>query len=207
MKNLYKNIYITIGLLSLSALMQANAQVVVASWNFENDAVAVNNSPAPSTNNATGTVSADSIGMATYATPNVGVTTDDVLVGKSSDTGANGVADTSNTWRVRAQAGSSGAANGWSSLARSARGSTILRSTTNYTSSSYSRIKISFDWYATTQGEANLQLEYTTNGGSTWQNAALTLGGSDTGLQVVNNSSRSGMQTRLRAPTLAIIFC
>jgi hypothetical protein len=50
-------------------------------------------------------------------TPNIGVTTDDVLAGANSDTGANGVADLSQIWRIRAQAGSNGAANGSSSLA------------------------------------------------------------------------------------------
>jgi hypothetical protein len=197
MKNLYKIIYITVASFSLSALMQAKAQnITIAGWTFDNDGIAVINSPAPSTNNSTGTVSADSIGMATYATPNVGVTTDDVLAGKNSDTGVNGVADTTNTWRVRAQAGSNGAANGWSSLAPiGTQGAQFFVPTTSYTSSSYSGIKISFDWYATTQGEANLQLEYTTNGGSTWQNVALTLGGSDAGLQVLNNSSDSNTVT------------
>ena len=107
-----KNLLPTLACCSLFAAAQSQAQVITA-WNFENDAVAVNNSPAPST----GAGTASSIGMNLYPTPNVGVTTDDVLVGKASDTGANGIANTTQTWRVRAQAGASGAANGWSSLA------------------------------------------------------------------------------------------
>ena len=93
---------------------QADA-ATITSWNFENppNAIAVNNSPAPTV----GTGTASSIGMNLYPTPNIGVTTDDVLLGKASDTGANGIADLTQTWRIRAQAGSSGAANGWSSLA------------------------------------------------------------------------------------------
>ena len=51
----------------------------------------------------------------------------------------------------------------------------------------YNSVNVSFDWYATTQGEANLQLEYTTNG-TTWHNAPLTLSGSDAGLAVVANN-------------------
>jgi streptogramin lyase len=39
---------------------------------------------------------------------------------------------------------------------------------------------VSFDWYATTQGEAKLQLQYATDG-STWHNAPLTLSALDTG--------------------------
>jgi len=179
---------IGLGSLLLFALPRANAQTL-AQWSFENDSVAVNNSPAPSS----GTGTADSIGMNLYATPNVGVTTDDVVVGKSSDTGANLVADTTNTWRVRGQAGTNGAANGWSSLAPiGTQGAQFFAPTTSLTSGA---VNVSFDWYATTQGEANLQLEYTTNGGTTWNNVALTLGGTDTGLQVLNNSSSANTVT------------
>src|ERR1700677_2561509 len=172
MKNLSKSILIAI---CSAALLSTTAHAqVLAAWTFENDSIAVNNSPAAST------------GMATYATPNVGVTTDDVLVGKGSDTGANTVADTTNTWRVRGQAGSNGAANGWSSLAPiGTQGAVFAVPTTTATSGS---INVSFDWYATTQGEANLQLEYTTNG-TTWTNVPLTLGGSDSGLSVLTGSA------------------
>ena len=164
----------------LAAPAVATHASIITAWTFENDAVAVNNSPAPST----GTGTASSIGMNIYATPNVGVTTDDVLVGKNSDTGANGVADTSNTWRVRGQAGANGAANGWSSLAPiGTQGAVFAASTVGYSS-----INVSFDWYATTQGEANLQLEYTTDG-TTWHNAPITLGGSDTGLVAKVNTT------------------
>ena len=165
---------------ALAAAAPAQASTTLADWTFENLPVAVNNNPAP----AVGNGSASSIGMNLYATPNIGVTTDDVLVGKASDTGANGVADTTQTWRVRAQAGANGAANGWSSLAPiGSQGAVFATSTAGY-----SGITVSFDWYATTQGEANLQLQYTTNG-TTWNNAALTLGGMDAGLVVMNNTT------------------
>lgn len=179
---------IGLGSLLLLASPRANAQTL-SQWTFENDPVAINNSPAPSS----GTGTSDSIGMNIYATPNVGVTQDDVLVGKSSDTGANGVADLTNTWRVRGQAGSNGAANGWSSLAPiGTQGAQFFVPTTSVATGA---INVSFDWYATTQGEANLQLEYTTNGGTSWNNVALTLGGNDTGLTVLNNSSSANTVT------------
>jgi len=163
----------------------ASATTITA-WNFQNDAVAVNNSPAPST----GAGTASSIGMDIYPTPNVGVTTDDVLVGKNSDTGANGVANTTNTWRVRAQAGTNGAANGWSSLAPiGTQGAVFAASTVGY-----SAINVSFDWYSTTQGEANLQLEYTDDG-VTWNNVPITLGGSDAGLAALTNSLSGSSNT------------
>jgi len=123
---------------ALVAATQVRAQIITA-WTFENDPVAVNNNPAPST----GTGTASSIGMNIYPTPNIGVTTDDVLVGKSSDTGANGLANTSQIWRVRAQAGSSGAANGWSSLAPiGTQGAVFAESTVGFSGP----INVGFDW-------------------------------------------------------------
>src|SRR5215469_17732539 len=102
---------------SIAALIAASVSMaqadVIAAWTFENNAIAINNNPAPSTGSGTAT----SLGMATYATPSVGVTTDDVLLGTSGDTGVNGNANYSQIWRVRAQAGTAGAANGWSSTA------------------------------------------------------------------------------------------
>jgi hypothetical protein len=171
----------------IAASLPASQAATITAWTFENDSIAVNNSPTAST----GSGSASSIGMNIYPTPNVGVTTDDVLAGKSSDTGANGVADTSQIWRIRAQAGTNGAANGWSSLAPiGTQGAVFDASTVGYDD-----INVSFDWYATTQGEANLQLEYTTNG-TTWNNIALTLAGSDGGLAVLtNNGSDSNTVT------------
>ena len=173
-------------IVSIAALIAASLPVafaqtqVITAWTFENNAIAVNNSPAPSTGSGT----ASSIGMATYATPNIGVTTDDVLAGSAGDTGVNGVADLTQIWRVRAQAGSSGAANGWSSTATiGTQGAMFAASTAGYTN-----ITVSFDWYATNQGEGKLQLQYTTDG-STWHNVPLSLGGSDSGLALLNNST------------------
>ena len=91
-------------LFSIAALPVAQASVITA-WTFENNAAAVNNSPAPSTGSGTAT----SFGMDKYGTPNIGVTTDDVLLGATGDTGTNGAANLSQVWRVRAQAGPAGA--------------------------------------------------------------------------------------------------
>ena len=177
----------TVGSAALFTLSTAKAQTL-ADWTFQSDAVATNNNPVADA----GTGTATSIGMDLYATPNVGVTTDDVLVGvtsgSKSDTGANGQADGTNEWRVRAQAGANGAANGWSSAAPiGSQGAQFFTSTAGITSGA---INISFDWYTTTQGEANLQLEYTTNNGATWTNLAITPTSADTagGLQVLTNN-------------------
>src|SRR5580658_8629673 len=173
---------VSIAALIAASLPSAFAQTqVIAAWTFENNAIAVNNSPAPSA----GSGNASSIGMATYPTPSVGVTTNDVLLGTTGDTGVNGVADLTQIWRVRAEAAAGGgAANGWSSLAPiGAQGAVFAASTAGY-----STITVSFDWYATNQGEANLQLQYTTDG-VTWKNVPLSLSGSDSGLALMTNST------------------
>jgi uncharacterized protein (TIGR03437 family) len=168
----------------IAALFAASLSIaqadVIAAWTFEKNAIAVNNNPAPSI----GAGAASSLGMATYGTPNIGVTTDDVLLGVTGDTGANGAANLSQIWRVRAQAGSAGAANGWSSTAPiGSQGVMFAASTVGY-----SNITVSFDWYATTQGEANLQVQYTTDG-TTWKNVALFAPGSIAGLAIKNNTT------------------
>jgi hypothetical protein len=169
--------------LSLLTLAGAKAQTTITAWNFENDTIATNNAPAPSTGSGVATP----LGMNLYATPNIGVTAADVLAGKASDTGSNTVADTTHTWRIRGQAGSNGAANGWSSLAPiGTQGAEFTVSTAGFNS-----ISVSFDWYVTSQGEANLQFEYTTNVNATspiWNNVALALDGSDAGLQVLSDN-------------------
>jgi hypothetical protein len=145
---------------------------VITQWNFETQPISgappYNNSPTPST----GVGTASSIGMDIYPTPQVGVTSDDILAGVAGDTGTNAVADTSQIWRVRAQAGpAGGAANGWSSLAPiGTQGAVFAASTVGYTG-----INVSFDWYATNQGEAKLQLEYTTDG-VTFKNVPINVG-------------------------------
>jgi hypothetical protein len=160
-------------ILSVAALLTGSMAAVhaqtIADWTFQSDSVAVNNNPAADVGSGT----ASSIGMNIYPTPNIGVTTDDVLLGKSSDTGANALADTTLTWRVRAQAGANGAANGWSSLAPIAtQGAVFSASTVGISSST---INVSFDWYSTTQGEANLELLYTDDG-TTWNNLQINIG-------------------------------
>jgi hypothetical protein len=166
------------GALALLSQTNSQAQVTIADWTFETNAIAVNNSPSPTTGSGT----ASALGMGIYPTPNDGTNTDDVLQGVTGDTGANGVADLSQIWRIRAQG--SPAANGWSSLAPiGTQGAQFTVSTLGY-----SNVTVSFDWYATTQGEANMQLQYTADG-STWNNVKPTLGGSDAGLVLSNNTT------------------
>ena len=171
----------------ITAFLSAAQGATITAWSFENDAIAVNNGPAPSSGSGT----ASSIGMNLYPTPSVGVTEDDVLSGVSGDTGVNGIADTSQIWRIRGQmAPGGGAANGWSSLAPiGTQGAVFAASTVGFDD-----VTASFDWYATNQGEANLQVEYTTDG-TTWHNAAVALDGSDSGVAVMNNTTSSNTVT------------
>jgi len=165
-------------LLWATALPIAQGEVITA-WTFENNSIALNNNPVPSYGSGTAT----SIGMATYATPNIGVTTDDVIQGATGDTGVNGIANLSQIWRVRAQAGTAGAANGWSSQALiGTQGAMFAASTVGYTN-----ITVTFDWYATNQGEGKLQLQYTTDG-STWHNVTVSPG-SASGVALLNNTT------------------
>ena len=165
----------------LAALLPVAQAEVITAWTFENNAIALNNNPVPSV----GAGAASSIGMATYGTPNVGVTTDDVLAGVAGDTGVNGNTNTGQVWRVRAQAGPGGAAaNGWSSEAPiGTQGAVFAASTVGYTN-----IRVSFDWYATNQGEAKLQLAYTTDGVS-WKNVPVYPAGSDDYVVSLTNST------------------
>jgi hypothetical protein len=166
----------------LAGTCASASAATITDWNFQSDPIATNNNPVADTGAPD---TASSIGMNLYPTPNVGVTQDDVLAGKNSDTGANGLADTSQEWRIRGQAGSNGAANGWSSLAPiGTQGAVFAASTVGF-----SAVSVQFDWYATTQGEANLQLEYTNNG-TTWINVPINIGSNaSAGLAVLTNSS------------------
>ena len=182
MKKTIVTLAITVGAIFLP-ISQSKAQSTITKWTFENDSIATNLSPAPSI----GTGTATSLGMGIYQTPAIGSNAPDVLLGVTADTGSNGVSNTSNIWRVRAKGGSgTNAANGWSSSAPiGTQGAEFAESTVGY-----SNINIRFDWYTTTQGEANLMFRYTTDG-STWNNATLSLSGSDGGLNLLTNSSSS----------------
>ena len=155
----------------------------IAQWTFENDAIALNNSPAPSTGAGTATP----LGMTNSFNGTTSTNTDDVLLGASGDTGSNGLADTTQIWRVRGQT----PGNGWSSQAPiGTQGAVFATSTARIAGP----INVSFDWYATTQGEANLQLEYTTNG-STWINVPIVVPAGDADVVAKTNSSSANTVT------------
>jgi hypothetical protein len=179
---------VTAAIISLALYSNsANAQTgTITAWNFNNDTVAVNNNPATST----GSGSLTPLNMTVYNTPGIGTNSSDVVLGAAADTGTNGNADLTNTWRVRAK----GSGNGWSTLAPiGTQGAEFSSSTAGHTTGA---IQISFDWYVTNQAEANMEVLYTTDG-TTWNNLALTLGatGTETNLAELTGSSTDTLTT------------
>jgi len=170
--------------LRVETLEDRLAPATITGWTFENDAIAVNNNPAPST----GIGTASGLGMTNSFKTTTGsggtgsVNTDDVLQGATGDTGNDNLADLTRVWRIRGQS----PGNGWSSQsAIGTQGAEFAASTVGYGS-----ITVSFDWYATTQGEGKLQLEYTTNG-TTWNNVPITVPTADTATTLQDNTNVS----------------
>ena len=96
--------------------------------------------------------------------------------------GGDGITNVTQIWRVRAQL----AGNGWSSEAPvGTQGAQFSVDTTGFTNPI-----VSFDWYLTKQGEANLQFEYTTDG-STWSNLPITIPAAQAGTYLIlsNNTA------------------
>jgi hypothetical protein len=177
-----KNILFMAALLAAS-LSVARAQTTIAAWNFENLAITnYSPNPAPSLNNSVGVVSIFAFGMNLYPTPALGTNDPDITQGAASDTGVDLITNLTQIWRVRAQL----AGNGWSTNAPvGTQGIQINADTTGFTN-----ISVAFDWYLTKRGEANMQLEYTTNG-STWINIPITIPAAQSGssLQFVDNTA------------------
>jgi hypothetical protein len=133
-----------VALLAAAPLARALPMPPITEWTFEGLSTSgVNASPPP----ASGSGTAASIGMALFTGP------DNSGIAKQQGTdGANDSAS-NQEWKVRGT-------NGWSASAGLAtQGAQFLVSTTGYTS-----IVASFDWYPSTNGEANLVVQYTLNG-------------------------------------------
>ncbi|HEU6448355.1 MAG TPA: hemoblobin-interacting domain-containing protein [Verrucomicrobiae bacterium] len=142
---------------SLSGAIAANT---LSSWTFDNLSIGANNNPAPSA----GLGSAAAVGLGNTVSPSI------VLQAGSSS----GAAD---SWQFSATGGS----DGWTTNAAIGKqGAKFAVSTVGFY-----QIQISFDVYATANAEANLQVQYTTDG-SIWNNAAIASVGS--GATLKNNS-------------------
>lgn len=164
-----KTILLALGCGSLLAAPLTQAQTTITAWTFDNLPTGVNASPAPSTSSGT----ASALGMSNSYNSTTSVSTPDVLSSPGSSTPSG-----PNAWRVRGQ----NPGNGWSSQAPiGTQGAEFDESTAGY-----SGIHIYFDVNTTAQAEANLELEYTTDG-TTWNNAVITYSG--TAATIKNNIS------------------
>jgi phospholipase C/phosphodiesterase/alkaline phosphatase D-like protein len=149
----------------LASLTAAKAANTLTVWSFDNLGIGVNASPAPST----GFGAATAVGFGASSAPDV-----QALPGSS--------AGSANSWRVRGVSPV-----GWATNAAiGAQGAQFAASTFGFY-----QIKASFDVYATTNAEAFLQVQYTTEG-TIWQNANVTLAGSSAVL-ATNSIATNGL--------------
>ena len=151
------------GILGLAALIgfAAQAQTTNTAWTFDNLATAPNGSPQPST--GFGTASAVGLGNPYNNTNSISNPDVQSLAGSSTDPSG------PNSWRIRGAGTAPNGGNGWSTNAPiGTQGAKFAGSTAGYY-----KIKVSFDVYATPDAEANLQVQYTTEG-TIWQNATIT---------------------------------
>jgi hypothetical protein len=167
----------------LASANRSQAQSVIASWNFDTLTTGTTNLDPAASTDVTGSGSASSVGMSStgsnYPTANAtGPDTSNILTEAGTDTVNGNTGAGNQDWRI---VGS----NGWNSgAAIGSQGAQFGFNTTGYTS-----IALSFDLEITSQGEANMQVEYTTNG-TAWQNAVISFsGGSGT---VLTNPSTGG---------------
>ncbi len=166
---------------SLAALASpCRAQSVITEWTFDNLATGSNQAPAPSVD-TTGTATAVSLGMSsTGLNSTAGATgpdTSNIYTLQGTDASAGNTSSTNSTWRIVGT-------NGWNSAAAiGTQGAQFDVSTAGE-----SNISLSFDISMSVQAEANLQVQYTTDG-VTWNNAALSYGG--LGASILTNSSVS----------------
>jgi hypothetical protein len=169
---------VAVGALAFAPL--ASKAATISGWDFENypGSDTLINNPLSDIGPVTGT--GGSLGMTNSYNSTTSTTTDDVIPGVSGDTGTNGFADTTQIFRVRGQ----NPGNGWSSQAPvGSQGATFAASTAGY-----SGITVAFDWYSTKRGEANMQLEYTTDGVN-YTNIPITVPAADLGsVSIVNNN-------------------
>lgn len=161
----------------MGSLSAARAQSTLTAWTFDNLSIGINGSPNPST----GLGSASALGMNNSYNNTNSVSNPDVQSLAGSSSGG------PNCWRIRGYTVSGTHGNGWSSSAPiGSQGAQFNASTYGYY-----KIKASFDVYPTTDGEANLQVQYSTDG-NTWINANIISAAS--GTIVTNTSSANTVQ-------------
>ncbi|MGO8701103.1 MAG: hemoblobin-interacting domain-containing protein [Limisphaerales bacterium] len=167
-----------------ASVAATQAQTTLTAWTFDNLPIGINGSPQPST----GLGAVNALGMNNgYNNTNSASNPDIQALAGSSSGGPN-------CWRIRGfNASGLNRGNGWSTNAAvGTQGAQFSGSTYGYY-----EIKVSFDVYATADAEANLQVQYSTDG-KTWFNA--NVGSAASGLIATNTTSSntvSGTYIRL----------
>lgn len=172
-----KKILFTLGTAALLSI-GARAQTTITAWTFDNLAIANNSAPSPST----GFGAASALGMGNSFNNTNSISNPDIqlLVGSSTDPLG------PNCWRIRGSGAAPDGGNGWSTNAPiGSQGAQFAASTVGFY-----KIKVSFDVNATPDAEANLMVQYTTEG-SIWHNAAITSAG--TLAVITNNIATNGL--------------
>jgi hypothetical protein len=151
---------ISLALAASAACTGAHA-ATITDWDFGAvAAVTPDDTPAPTT----GTGTAASLGMTntyTYGSVTGATTLDDVTNDGATASQTGSTLGNGDVWRIRGQ----NPGNGWNTAApQYSQGAQFNVSTVGYTN-----IGVSFSWAATTQGVANLQVQYTTDG-TDWLN-------------------------------------
>ena len=152
-----------LGLFACTAMLNvaAEAQTTITAWTFDNLSTGANSSPQP----LTGFGSAAALGFANSYNNTNSVSNPDVQALAGSSTDPSGP----NSWRIRGAGTPPNGGNGWSTSAPiGTQGAKFAGSTAGYY-----KIKVSFDVYATPDAEANLQVQYTTEG-TIWFKAPIT---------------------------------
>lgn len=167
--------------LACCALFAANhvkAQTTIVDWDFDSLPIASNASPAPSSGANASSASASALGMSNSYNSTNSVSNPDIESEPGASTGSS-----SQSWRIRGKGTAPNGGNGWSTQAPiGTQGAQFSVSTAGY-----DNIALSFDFYATTQGEAKMAVEYTTDG-SSW-NLANSISYAGLNASIQNNSS------------------
>jgi hypothetical protein len=151
--------------------VNTTSAATITEWSFSNStgAAIVTSSPAPSTGSGTAT----SLGMTnsyTFANGEGPGSVDGSNIVKSAVASTADTSFSEFTWKVvgNNNTKNSGAnqADGWNNSAPNyTQGAQFQVSTVGYTG-----VGFSFDWNCTAQGIANMQVRYSTNGGTSWTN-------------------------------------
>ncbi len=155
----------------LASLSGIKASTTLTAWNFNNLSIGANSSPTPSS----GLGSASALGMANSYNGTNSISNPQVVSLPGSSSGL------PNSWQISGGGAAPNGGYGWSTQAPIGTQGALFTGGT----AGYYRLMVSFDVYATPDAEANLQVQYTTQG-SIWINATNITSG---GTAVVNNNA------------------